>query len=249
MKMPKEPEVKKEATENKESEVSNTENKEVAKPLYVGKKEIKSQEELLAYVAELEKGPALPAEKEVVSAKQIFDSEDEEEAPAPVITGGKKPASEPNLTEDQSILAQLIADPKKTIEEISEKVVAKIDETAQTKKQVQKVWEDFYKANPELAAHKELVEMKKEQLARKYAQAEKVPPLSEAFAELATEAKRIVKHIRDTDEEVEEVDTSKKNIGMSSTGNPAPKTVTTQPKVSNFTSAIRNFQESKRKSS
>lgn len=213
------------------SDPAKIEAEEYEKFIYVGKKKLKSHEELIEYVKELEGGskdnePFLEPEGKSVS-------EDTE-----------KPKSAKEAKDE--ILTQMLIDPEAFVEKLTSKVVANVRKSDEDSKQASDRWDRFYSENKDLSGHRELVQLVMDKHKNEYLSAKKDPGAEAGLKRLAEETRKLMTKIQSSDSEVETVDTGKKPTVVSSSGSPAPKTVTKPVERKGFLAQVKAHQESKR---
>lgn len=210
-------------------------------PLYKGKKEVKTQEELLAYVAELE-GQIPPTEP----TKPPATSEDSILAPEKNSGSTSSAAKiDLDLSDDEQVLASLLTNPKETVDKLAEKVLEKVKEESQTEYKAKEAWKNFYTANKDLEPFGDLVDLMTQSLKRKWEAEGRQVSWVEGSTILAQEARKIVKRIRGSDSEIEEVDTGKNPAMVSSSGNPAPRVGKEPGEKKSFSDQVRSWQQKK----
>jgi len=234
------------------AEVTETEVEEAPEAVvYEGKKKVKTQEELLAYVAELE--GQIPAEDPVpvpddapVKTELGAMSEGIVESEVP-----SQPSADFDLNDDQAIVTELLVNPKQAVAKLTQKVLAEAEKITQAKEHKRATWVKFYEAHQDLEAVKEdLLPLVFDKLVRSWRQEIKAgtrktePTWEEGSKVLVSETRKLMKKFRG-DGPAEEV-TGSGAPTISSSGSPAPHAVTKSGASSNFTDQVRSFQKKQR---
>lgn len=160
-----------------------------------------------------EKSPELPV---IPAASKLFPEPDKE-LPEP-----EEVEETVFGTSKDDLIAQLLTKPEKVIEDLEQKILARIDKRTQDQIEHKRAWDEFYDSNPELVDFKDLVNLKAKELRSKWIQEKKDLPWNEASKILAEATKGILKKARGSESSVEEVGGSKAVI-VSSSGSPAPR--------------------------
>ncbi len=200
----------------------------------------------------VEAAPEVPAEEPAKAAKtadpigdipadQLMKADDEG-------AFDEEPVETPiDIAGDEQLLAKFLANPTKVVEEISDSAVAKLRKSIQDENNAKSAWRDFYTENKELEAHPELVQMVTNRLHAQWKKEGHVPSWKEGSKVLAKEAKNFIRKIKASDSDVEAVNTESKAAVVSSSGNPAPRSVTKPAERRGFVDQIRELQDSKGK--
>lgn len=209
---------------------------EEAEPLYKGKKVLKTQDELLQYVKELEEKDAEVAVDETGSFYEPKASK-----------VSKTKAEEVKITDDaQDLSTRLLLDPESVIKEIEEKAVAKIKKANHDEKDREAAWNGFYKSNKDLEPFRDLVDMETSRLLQQWELEKKAISWKEGFSVLSTNVRSIIKRIRENESDVSEVETSRKGTGISSSGDTHVVAGAAQKKNKTFTDQLKSLQATKR---
>lgn len=142
----------------------------------------------------------------------------------------------------KDILTRLLTDPESVVAEIEEKVLARTQQTEQTKKQAEAVWKDFYQKHPDLETSRELVDLVTQKLSIQWRSEGKTVSWGEGSKRLAEDVRKLVQTIRDGSSD--EVDTSRRAPMVSSSGLSAPRGVmkpAEQPKT--FSDQLKSYQK------
>lgn len=147
--------------------------------------------------------------------------------------------------DDKQLIADMLIDPGKVISQITEAVLAQVEKKSQTESVRQSTWKSFYAQHEDLAKNQELVSLVYDQMIRDPELAKL--PTREGLKKLAERSRKIVKTIRGSEEELEEIDTTKKTPTVSGS-KPAGlrKAAQEEAKSLSFSDAVRNFQRTKR---
>jgi hypothetical protein len=197
------------------------------------------------------------AEAEAQDQDQKEDSEkkDESESKTPVSKAIVEDLeTEPVVEEPKSddtglgmskddLIAKLLTDPDNVINEITQKVIAKVDKRSQDEIEYKQLWNKFYDENPDLSDFKDIVNLKAKELRSVWAKEKKDPPWSEGQKTLAEAVRTMIKRVRGSESDVEEVGNSKAVIASSS-GNSAPRSSVKGDSAAskNFADQIQKFQ-------
>ena len=127
--------------------------------------------------------------------------------------------------EERDYLQTLITDPKRLVDDTAQKVMDKLETVKAERKHADDQWNGFYQKNPELKAHKNLVDLVKNEVANTYRANPSTFNWNDALKKVADKSKGLVSSIRS--EQYEEVDTeaSSEVTVVSSSGNPTPRQV------------------------
>lgn len=190
---------------------------------------------------EAEKPTEAVAETPEVSAKFLPEEEEIPEVPAAA------PVAETALgMSKDDLIAELLTNPDQVIEKLAEKVIAKVDKRSQDQSEFKRAWDGFYEANSDLADFKDIVSLKAKELRAKWAKEKIDPPWAEGSKQLAEATRAVIKRIRGSESEVEEVGNSKAVVASSS-GSPAPRKAgkNDAPSANGFAGQIQRMQASK----
>jgi hypothetical protein len=185
-----------------------------------------------------EEKKAASKESEVPAAK-VFPAEDD----VPVVQS-EAPAEDSGLgMSKDDLIAKLLTDPDNVINEITQKVIAKVDKRTQDEIEYKQIWNKFYEDHSDLADFKDLVGLKAKELRSVWAREKKDVSWNEGQKTLAEAVRAIVKRARGSESEVEEVGNSKAVIASSS-GNSAPRNSVKGDSASGktFADQIQKFQ-------
>ncbi|HEY4492446.1 MAG TPA: hypothetical protein VI958_10645, partial [Acidobacteriota bacterium] len=153
-------------------------------------------------------------------------------------------ASSLGMSKDD-LIAKLLTDPDAVVEQISKKVIEKVDQRTQDRITVKQGWEAFYGSNPDLADFKDIVALKANELRKQWLREKKDLSWADGSKVLAEAARTLIKRVRGSEAEVEEVGSNARVV--SSSGSPAPRKPVKDSSVSTggFVGQIQKLQQAK----
>lgn len=201
-----------------------------------------------AKVEELGKTDDAPAPKvEEVPAKVAASSSNEsfaevtETESKPVVKDEKSSTLDMG---DEELIEKFLTSPRAVMKQLREEVLADLRKDDQDRKVAKDSWNAFFETNADLVKVKDLVKLKTEELKAKWGSEKKQVSWEEGSKVLATEVRAMVRRVREASGDVEEVSDEHADL-TSSSGNPAPETVTKKAERKSFTNQIRSFQATK----
>ncbi len=201
-----------------------------------------------AKVEEPAKTDDAPAQETEEAPEKVAASSSKESF-AEVVESEAKPEVTPEASstldmDDQAIIEELLTSPKEFKKRLREEILADLRKGDQDREVVKNTWNAFFESNADLAKVKDLVKLKTTELQSKWASENKQVSWEEGSKILAADVRAMIRKVREASGDVEEVSDEQADL-TSSSGNPAPETVTRQVERKSFTNQIRSFQATK----